>query len=72
MEKELNEIFELATLYQDKGLREGQSFSNAVMELQPYLSAGIDGTEIDCFYQDENVDACLIYVMKELGKCSTH
>ena len=38
--------------YIDKGLRKGQSLSNAVHMLLPTISDELVGTEFDCFYDD--------------------
>lgn len=38
--------------YIDKGLRKGQSLSNAVHVLLPTISDELVGTEVDCFYDD--------------------
>ena len=42
--------------YIDKGLRKGQSLSNAVHILLPTISDELVGTEFDCFYDDSKYD----------------
>lgn len=40
---------------QNPELREGQSYMNALAEINPELYKKITGTEADCFYDDSKI-----------------
>lgn len=48
--------------YMSFGLREGQSYMNALYDISPSLHDEISGTDADCFYVDENLTAFLNYL----------
>lgn len=68
-DKELNALFCKCAEYEEQGLRCGQALSNALFKIRNDLYQRIDGTAIDPFYSDENVDNCLIFLMEENEIC---
>lgn len=45
--------------YKEKNLRKGQSIYNAACDMFPAFTKELNGTEFDCFYDDEKVDIFL-------------
>jgi len=48
--------------YVSFGLREGQSYMNALYDINPSLYEKASGTDADCFYVDDNIPQFLNFL----------
>lgn len=54
---QIKRVQEIAAGYFARDLRMGQSLMNALSEVEKRLYSDITGTDADCFYDDEKIDA---------------
>lgn len=63
-DKEWVKLTRIFVRYYNQGLRPGQSYMNALNDINPDLYVEITGTDADCFYDDNK----LIDFMRYLNK----
>ena len=59
MDPKLKALYHKAHEYKEYGLRKGQSFFNALYDVDPDLADKIRDTEIDPFYTDDKLNEFL-------------